>query len=659
MSKRSHTNNVYPNNLTRNKKKQKEDDKIKLFNYEVQYDFSSNEMKGNILLFLDGYIKTRQSNPKYKMKKLNLNSNNINNNNKIETIQNNKISAKNDRKKVFFSKDIIKIKRNNNYQIPILIQNLNGNILDKIYIQPLIESLYTNVYLNFLTGNNIKKSKFTNKYRENILDNFNLLLNLNEVKMNQYHIYNSNNTWVETNASKFIIQRDKLLNINNNVTIRKNLDILRNPAYSKHDYIFNIETNKKVILIGDLHGSFHSFFRLFLRFLKKGYIKNDLTLDENIKIVFLGDVIDRGNYSIEILVIIFILMYKNNTKDELNVILNKGNHEDFNIFHRDGFSNEIKSKYENKTNNPYLVSEMIFDFCYFTSLLSSGIILTRNSKRYWLCHGGFKIETKHNNCGLINRRTGELYERYYEFSKNDKGNYIKNATRKNRPKVKQRHLMEPVILENHKILDFNNPRKYTSDILWSDFSSINFDVYKNIHRSDVSGKMFIIGANLLDNFLKKNNIDFIIRGHQDSYCNNWILTKFHNTYSKKLGRPLIDNDLRTRFLLPLSFIISSSIIKYKGKNNKIKFNSFNNKETDYYSMKNVEDTINHKGKEINNTKEKISKTNGPICTIYPSEFKDWYNNYDEKDFEILPLLTISNNSDKGRYLYNDSYALIE
>ena len=73
-------------------------------------------------------------------------------------------------------------------------------------------------------------------------------------------------------------------------------------------YIYKYNTNKKVIVFGDIHGGFHTFFRSLLRLYNMGVITNMLTLEINPEycIVFLGDVIDRGVYGVEIYYLLMI-----------------------------------------------------------------------------------------------------------------------------------------------------------------------------------------------------------------------------------------------------------------------------------------------------------------------------------------------------------------
>lgn len=76
---------------------------------------------------------------------------------------------------------------------------------------------------------------------------------------------------------------------------------------------------------GDLHGSYHSLVRDLFEVKRMGAIGEDLTITEdNVYFVFLGDVIDRSPYSLEVLHTILLLMERNPEK----VLYLRGKHED-------------------------------------------------------------------------------------------------------------------------------------------------------------------------------------------------------------------------------------------------------------------------------------------------------------------------------------------
>jgi hypothetical protein len=154
-----------------------------------------------------------------------------------------------------------------------------------------------------------------------------------------------------------------------------------------------------------------------------------------------------------------------------------------------------------------------------------------------------------------------------------------------------------------------------SEIRWNDF--ISRDKFSNSER----GKhIYNIGKNKLAKFLKKYNINFIIRGHTDNENNAMVLM---NTFKKKIipKKDWYHINCRTN-ISHLDRL--SNLITYSNLHQRIR------------TIKNIDE----------------------IATIHPNNFI--INEKTKKiETELCPVLTISNCCDISRELYNDSYVIIE
>ena len=67
-----------------------------------------------------------------------------------------------------------------------------------------------------------------------------------------------------------------------------------------------------------------------------------LKLKEDCKIVFTGDIVDRGPFGLQILALVTCLVLANWTPSGGNVILCNGNHEDCDVFTEYGLDKELR-----------------------------------------------------------------------------------------------------------------------------------------------------------------------------------------------------------------------------------------------------------------------------------------------------------------------------
>jgi hypothetical protein len=254
-------------------------------------------------------------------------------------------------------------------------------------------------------------------------------------------------------------------------------------------YKVNFDENQKIIVIGDIHGSFHTLFRLFMRFHYLGIINiNTFKITEGYTIIFLGDILDRGGFQIETLYLVFNLLNENFQEGSKHpkIIYNRGNHETSKINSRDGFKEDVIYKCNNDT---------IFDKT--NELLNKFPVAVIINNMYWLCHGGIP-NVNDTNCDIPN----------YDYFKNNDTDIIKiNAYAANQ-------------------------------IMWNDFYNGNNSI-ENKTRKD-SGSCNI-GTDNINAFLKAG-FKFIIRGHSDNYSNTWLLTNKYNNVDGKGCYHTADNN---------------------------------------------------------------------------------------------------------------------
>ncbi|XP_010594134.2 serine/threonine-protein phosphatase with EF-hands 1 [Loxodonta africana] len=147
--------------------------------------------------------------------------------------------------------------------------------------------------------------------------------------------------------------------------------------------ISHIKTSpsKEITVCGDLHGKLDDLFLIFY--------KNGLPSGEN-PYVFNGDFVDRGKNSIEILMILLVtlLVYPN------DLHLNRGNHEDFLMNLRYGFTKEIMHKYKLYGKQILKILEEVYTWLPIGTIVDNEILII---------HGGLSESTDLNLLHRIER----------------------------------------------------------------------------------------------------------------------------------------------------------------------------------------------------------------------------------------------------------------
>ena len=207
---------------------------------------------------------------------------------------------------------------------------------------------------------------------------------------------------------------------------------------------------ENVIVVGDLHGHILDLIRILKTF---GF-------PSKICYIFLGDLVDRGKFSTETVVLVLILKVLYNE----NVYIIRGNHEFAEMYERFGFLTELASLYgSNKANDKETDAHFHTIVKSFDAMFSQ-MPLAAKINNYSICiHGGI----------------GPTIENVQQIA----------------------DIKRPIsIFQDNQIVP---------DLLWSDPSE-RINLYLPSNRG--MGNLF--GKDVLAPFLKNSNLKLLIRGHQ-------------------------------------------------------------------------------------------------------------------------------------------------
>lgn len=194
---------------------------------------------------------------------------------------------------------------NNNIQIIEKIKK-NKLDLDKIDTWFNFEMTTINESFNILVSDYTEICKFKNEvHSDSCKKNFNIVP-----------------------QQKFIDLCNKLYTENIYKPLDKDIDTLFATPNLDIQLLNIKDENSKIIIFGDYHSSLHSLINNLRNIYNKNYFDENWKLKKNIYIISLGDLVDRGPYSIEILYIMLQLKLNNPN----NVILLHGNHETKEIY---------------------------------------------------------------------------------------------------------------------------------------------------------------------------------------------------------------------------------------------------------------------------------------------------------------------------------------
>ncbi|CAG9329576.1 unnamed protein product [Blepharisma stoltei] len=217
------------------------------------------------------------------------------------------------------------------------------------------------------------------------------------------------------------------------------IDIATNIFRSEENLLF---LQDPVTIVGDIHGQLYDMFKMF-------EIGGN---PENTKYLFLGDYVDRGVYSIEVVFLLYAI--KINFPQTFYMI--RGNHECRQMTTYFNFRTECIYKYDIEVYDRIMES---FDCIPISCLIN---------RKFLALHGGISPELR----------------------------TIEDLTRLNR-------FVEP-------------PKQgLYCDILWSDpVDTPDGRLPEGWRKNEVRGCSFYFGNDVMNNFLKRNDLISVIRGHE-------------------------------------------------------------------------------------------------------------------------------------------------
>lgn len=190
------------------------------------------------------------------------------------------------------------------------------------------------------------------EYQKNILTLKEFLSTLQDCATSIAHSCKDEKLWL--NKKSLYARARELFTLERACT--EPLDTPANFPFKPYTMRLQLKPGAVCVLFGDLHGSIHSLMRDLLKLHDLGYLDTTFKIKkQDVRIIFLGDYIDRGIYGVEVMYTIARLKKANPTQ----VILIRGNHEDY-ILAPDFRKKHTKE--EEKESTPSFIDELYHKF---------------------------------------------------------------------------------------------------------------------------------------------------------------------------------------------------------------------------------------------------------------------------------------------------------
>ena len=366
----------------------------------------------------------------------------------------------------------------------------------KIYIKPKSEyHIYKGNKYIIETGNNGGKYILVNNKKHYLArgggpEYENLTTKLKEYvqtdKTVQTHIYvheNINPSYFQSNKITDEVRKIYFPNIELNEITNPSFDAswIENICYDKKDKTkpffvdWTIPDNATVLVVGDIHGGITCLESLFAHWIEMGFLLELGGLAADVYVVSLGDLIDYGDNSLNVLYTMSMLRSKNPSQ----VMLLSGNHEGKSqTFSRSGakpFVEEIQQKGYNRIRDILLKNISVIG----PDLLS--LRFSGDNESIYMMHGMFPAKIKD--------------EMYNEYAFIDHDSLI------------------PVDARDIEIWNGNDTADFSYYTQWNDLSE-NSQISHASSRHVING--LALGMYHLQLIMRKFGIKAFIRGHQDS-----------------------------------------------------------------------------------------------------------------------------------------------
>ena len=254
------------------------------------------------------------------------------------------------------------------------------------------------------------------------------------------------------------------------------------PIFKKQPML--IEISSPVNICGDIHGQYHDLLRIF----------NKCGVPPKTNYIFLGDYVDRGDNSLEVICLLFAFKIKY----PKNFFPLRGNHESASINKVYGFLDECKQRYGAQNGTKiWKKFGTVFNWMPVAGLIEG---------RIFCCHGGISPDL----------------HTPYDINK----------------------IKRPTEIPDEGLL---------CDILWSDPED-----YLNGWGENDRGVSYTFGKDMIDQFLDRNDLDLIARAHQvvedgyEFFNNRKLVTIFSapnycGEFDNAGGVMKVDKNLRCSF----------------------------------------------------------------------------------------------------------------